>query len=100
MQQVRRNLYALLVGIDNYPNPNHNLQGCVNDITAVEEYLNERFDQQKYQLNLHILKDEQATRAAVIHGFRNHLLVAVAQGFERGRRCREASERNVAWAIS
>jgi hypothetical protein len=34
-----RNLYALLVGIDNYPNPNHRLQGCVNDITAIAKYL-------------------------------------------------------------
>ncbi|MBH8577025.1 caspase family protein [Nostocaceae cyanobacterium CENA369] len=68
-----RKLYALLVGIDNYPDPNHRLQGCVNDITAVEEYLNERFDQQEYQLHLLKLKDEQATREAIINGFRNHL---------------------------
>ncbi|MHC5720674.1 MAG: caspase family protein, partial [Nostoc sp.] len=68
-----RKLYALLVGIDNYPNPNHRLQGCVNDITAIEEYLNERFDKQEYQLYLQTLKDEQATREAVIDGFRNHL---------------------------
>lgn len=34
-----RNLYTLLVGIDNYPNPNHRLQDCVNDITAITEYL-------------------------------------------------------------
>ena len=68
-----RKLYALLVGIDNYPNPNHRLQGCINDITAVEEYLNERFDKQEYQLHLQTLKDEQATREAIINGFRNHL---------------------------
>lgn len=69
----RRNLYALLVGINNYPDPNHCLEGCVNDITAIEEYLNERFDKQEYQLHLLKLKDEQATRKAVINGFRNHL---------------------------
>lgn len=68
-----RKLYALLVGIDNYPDSSHRLDGCVNDITAVEEYLNERFDQQEYQLHLQTLKDEQATREAVINGFRNHL---------------------------
>ncbi|WP_375514188.1 caspase family protein [uncultured Nostoc sp.] len=68
-----RKLYALLVGIDNYPDPNHRLEGCVNDITAIEEYLNERFDKQEYQLYLQTLKDEQATREAVIDGFRNHL---------------------------
>ena len=66
-------IYALLVGIDNYPDPNHHLQGCINDITAIEEYLNERFDRQEYQLHLQTLRDEQATREAVINGFRNHL---------------------------
>ncbi len=68
-----RNLYALLVGIDNYPNPAHHLQGCVNDITAIEEYLTDRLDRQKYQLNLLTLKNEKATREAVINGFRQHL---------------------------
>jgi hypothetical protein len=71
-----RNLYALLVGIDNYPNPDARLEGCVNDITAIEEYLNERFDKEKYQLHLQTLKDEQATRKAIINGFRNHLCQA------------------------
>ena len=68
-----RKLYALLVGIDKYPEPRHHLQGCINDITAVEEYLNERLDEQEYQLHLQILTDEQATRKAIIDGFRNHL---------------------------
>ncbi|MBW4597311.1 MAG: caspase family protein [Brasilonema angustatum HA4187-MV1] len=68
-----RHFYALLVGIDNYPNPNHCLQGCVNDITAIEEYIKERFDKQQYQLHLQTLKDEQATRKGVIDGFRSHL---------------------------
>lgn len=71
-----RKIYVLLVGIDNYPNPNHCLQGCVNDITAIEEYLNERFDSQEYQLHLLKLQDEQATREAIINGFRNHLCQA------------------------
>jgi Caspase domain/Lecithin:cholesterol acyltransferase len=71
-----RKLYALLVGIDKYPNPNHYLQGCVNDITAIEEYLNERFDKQEYQLHLQTLKNEQATREGIINGFRNHLCQA------------------------
>ncbi|NMF63333.1 caspase family protein [Brasilonema octagenarum] len=68
-----RHFYALLVGIDNYPNPNHCLQGCINDITAIEEYIKERFDKQEYQLHLQTLKDEQATRKGIIDGFRSHL---------------------------
>ncbi|MBP5975968.1 caspase family protein [Brasilonema sp. CT11] len=71
-----RHFYALLVGIDNYPHPINSLEGCVNDITAIEEYLNERFNKQEYQLHLETLKDEQATRKAVIDGFRKHLSLA------------------------
>ena len=66
-------IYALLVGIDNYPDSDHRLEGCVNDITPIEEYLNERFDRQEYQLYLQTLTDKQANRKAVIDGFRNHL---------------------------
>ncbi|MBN4006374.1 caspase family protein [Nostoc sp. LPT] len=73
---MTRNLYALLIGIDNYPDLNHRLQGCVNDITAIEEYLKERLDQKEYQLHLQTLKDDQATRQAVIDGFRKHLCQA------------------------
>ncbi|AVH63882.1 caspase family protein [Nostoc sp. 'Peltigera membranacea cyanobiont' N6] len=71
-----RKIYVLLVGIDNYPDPKHRLDGCVNDITAITEYLNERFDPQEYQLHLLKLQDEQATREAIINGFRNHLCQA------------------------
>ncbi|MCC5618445.1 caspase family protein, partial [Nostoc sp. CHAB 5836] len=74
---MTRNLYALLIGIDNYPDLNHRLQGCVNDITVIEEYLKERFDQKEYQLHLQTLKDDQATRKAVIDGFRKHLRQAL-----------------------
>lgn len=59
---MTRNIYALLVGIDEYPDPNHCLQGCVNDIAEIEQYLNERFDKRGYQLHLLTLKDEQAKR--------------------------------------
>ncbi len=75
---MARNLYALLVGIDKYSDPKHRLQGCVNDITAIEEYLNERFDKKEYQLHLRSLKDHQATREAVIDGFHSHLSLAGA----------------------
>ncbi|MDJ0595672.1 MAG: caspase family protein [Pleurocapsa sp. MO_226.B13] len=70
---MTKKIYALLVGINDYPNPNHRLEGCVNDITKIEDYLNERFDKKEYQLQLQTLKDEQATREAVINGFRSHL---------------------------
>jgi hypothetical protein len=34
---MNRNIYALLVGIDEYVGPVSPLQGCVNDIIAIKE---------------------------------------------------------------
>ncbi|MBD2359523.1 caspase family protein [Tolypothrix sp. FACHB-123] len=73
---MARNFYALLVGIDSYPNPIHSLQGCVNDMTAMAEYLNNRFFQEGYQLHLKMLTNQEATRQAIIDGFRMHLCQA------------------------
>jgi hypothetical protein len=70
---MTRNLYALLVGIDNYPYPVAQLQGCVNDITVITDYLSDRFNKQGYQLHILTLKDQQATRQAIIDSFRQHL---------------------------
>ena len=70
---MTRNLYALLVGIDKYQDPVRPLKGCVNDITATAEYLQERVKKDQYQLHLQILKDQEATRPAIIDGFRKHL---------------------------
>lgn len=71
-----RAIYALLVGIDKYPAPVSQLEGCCNDIEAVETYLRERIDTQKYQLNLKKLCDREATRQAIIEGFEKHLCQA------------------------
>ncbi|MBR8840846.1 MAG: caspase family protein [Stigonema ocellatum SAG 48.90 = DSM 106950] len=65
-----RNLYGLLVGINHYADPNLDLQGCINDITEIEEYLNNRLDRNQYQLHLRTLKDQQATRDAVVEGIK------------------------------
>jgi hypothetical protein len=70
---MTRNLYALLVGINEYPNPRERLKGCVNDIKAVEEYLEERLASDSYQLHIHTLFDKEATRNGIIQGFREHL---------------------------
>lgn len=65
------NLYALLVGIDTYPIPGHQLQGCVNDATSMQSLLQKRYA----GANLHVqtLLNEQATRANMIAMFRSHL---------------------------
>ncbi|MHC5716540.1 MAG: caspase family protein [Nostoc sp.] len=69
------NIYALLVGIDEYLNVSP-LQGCINDITAIQEYLEGRVDTDGYQLHLRTLLNKDATRQAVIDGFRQHLCLA------------------------
>ena len=37
-----RTIFALLIGIDDYPRPIPPLRGCVNDIDAFASYLSER----------------------------------------------------------
>lgn len=70
------NIYALLVGIDNYAVPVSRLQGCINDVMAVEEYLKTRVKSEGWNLHLKILKDSQATRQGIIDGFSEHLCQA------------------------
>ncbi|MBW4671557.1 MAG: caspase family protein [Cyanomargarita calcarea GSE-NOS-MK-12-04C] len=72
---MSHNIYALLVGIDEYVNVSP-LQGCINDIAAIKEYLEGRVDTDGYQLHLHTLINQNATRQAVIDGFRQHLCQA------------------------
>ncbi|MBD2212161.1 caspase family protein [Nostoc linckia FACHB-104] len=73
---MTRNLYALLVGIDDYISPVRPLKGCVNDIFAIKAYLEGRVATDGYQLHLHTLLNEEATREAVIKGFGDHLCQA------------------------
>jgi len=67
-----KHLYALLVGIDNYlvPAP---LSGCVADIEEYEEFLSGRVDRKTHELHLQKLIDAEATRAAILDGFHQHL---------------------------
>ncbi len=67
-------IYALLVGIDLYPSPIPRLYGCVNDIQAFKGYLEGRVaGSNDVVLDSIELLNEQATRAAVIVGFRKVL---------------------------
>ncbi|MGQ4648362.1 caspase family protein [Lyngbya aestuarii] len=76
---MTRKIYALLVGIDHYPSPISPLKGCVNDITTLEAYLRGRVTQEGDQLNLLKLQNQEATRQAIIEGFRQHLGQAESQ---------------------
>lgn len=73
---MNRNIYALLVGIDEYVSPVPPLKGCVNDITAIAEYLLGRVASDRYHLHLRTLLNQDATRQAIIDGFRQHLCQA------------------------
>ncbi|MFS8103848.1 caspase family protein [Lentzea alba] len=69
---MARTLYSLLVGIDAYESPVPRLRGCVNDIQRIEELLPEIVDATT-TLNTITLSDAEASRAAIIAGFQNHL---------------------------
>ena len=58
---MKRNIYALLVGIDEYLSPVSPLQGCVNDIIVIKEYLEGRFHTDGYELHLRTLLNQDAT---------------------------------------
>lgn len=58
---MTRNIYALLVGIDEYIDSVSPLKGCVNDLIAVKEYLQGRVASEGYQLNLRTLLNEEST---------------------------------------
>jgi len=69
-------LYALLVGINDYPTPVPSLQGCLNDVDAMVAYLQNRAVQSGMELHLHTLKNQHATRSQIIAGFQDHLAQA------------------------
>ena len=68
------NKYALLIGIDKYKYPNvvSPLAGSVNDIEDMKAVLIGKFDFPP--ANILVLKNEQATHAAIISAMQNHLI--------------------------
>lgn len=75
---MTHHIYALLVGINHYDPSNYvpPLRGCNNDAKAMQAYLEGRVAQDNNQLHLKLLLNEQATRQAIIDGFRDHLCQA------------------------
>ena len=76
MTAKKRNVYALMVGIDDYPIASHCLSGCVNDMEAVKAYVEGSFDKENFDLHIKTLKNEEATRGNIIDGFLYHLAQA------------------------
>lgn len=71
-----RNLYALLVGIDRYLPPVPALDGCVNDMHSVRDYLYSLEGPSSYSLKMEILENEEATRLNIVRKFEHHLTQA------------------------
>lgn len=74
---TERQIYALLVGINNYPEGITDLRGCIKDLDQIENYLKGRED----AAHIHILRleDQNATYNNIIDGFKNHLSKAQAK---------------------
>lgn len=72
-EPATRTLYGLLVGIDRYRPPIPPLGGCVNDVEAVATLLSDFAAGGEFRPELKLLRDAEATRAAVVEGFRQHL---------------------------
>ena len=71
-------IYVLLVGINEYNDPDSRLHGCVKDVKHVEEFVVETYSKDH---DVHVLKlvDEQATYRGIIDAFRSHLGLAGPQ---------------------
>ena len=67
------NFYALLVGINDYPDPVPRLGGCLNDLEVLQVFLQTQATKNNLQLHLRTLKNEEARRDRLIQAFRKHL---------------------------
>ena len=67
-------LYALLIGIDEYPAPVRPLAGCVADVRRFESFLKELFPGE--ELRVVRLENEHATRNNILQHFKTHLAKA------------------------
>ncbi len=91
-------IYALLVGINDYPPHVGRLGGCLNDVQIFHDYLLATYPHDK--LHVETLVDADATRGNIIDRFRNHLSraekddVALFKYSGHGARCKSAQAFN------
>lgn len=72
---MKNTLYALLVGINDYPAHINQLNGCVSDTERVEQYLRDR-EGSNYDVKIVRHINAEATRKTVINDFKTHLAAA------------------------
>ena len=70
-QSNMKTVYALIVAIDKYPIPSHQLNGCVNDATAFSEYLKSFCAANQLTFNEKRLYDDAAKRLEIVNGFKH-----------------------------
>ena len=68
---MSRQVFALLVGINDYSPEVGKLAGCLNDVDRLHAYLSSSFN--KTELAIETLKNSEATRDNIIRQFRGHL---------------------------
>lgn len=71
-------IYALLIGIDDYPPPVPKLGGCAADALAVGDFLRARCAED-WALQTQCMLNEAATKAAIVDAFRQYLGQAGAE---------------------
>lgn len=71
-----KTIHALIIAIDEYPNPLHRLNGCKNDASAFSDYLKKYAQANRLNYQEHRLYDAAAKRINVVEGF-NHLKKAI-----------------------
>lgn len=62
-------ILSLYIGINNYPIPAHQLNGCVADMISFRNYIKGRAVQDGVGYQEKVLKDAEATRDGIIKGF-------------------------------
>ncbi|KAJ7923528.1 hypothetical protein B0H13DRAFT_2655156 [Mycena leptocephala] len=72
------NVFALIIGINDYRHPSFlPLRGAVNDARAFQKYLLDSYDNKGVQVlpqNILLIENENATRSAILDGFKSHFL--------------------------
>lgn len=76
----KKALWALMVGIDEYAEPTFRLGGCVNDMRAFLDYLNEYCNNEDWVFIPKMLENGQATKTAIIQQFQEHLKANARDG--------------------
>ncbi|NND08980.1 MAG: hypothetical protein HKN87_21620 [Saprospiraceae bacterium] len=69
---MKKKLYALFVGINDYPSPVSKLGGCIKDVDNLEKFVKDHLAG-THEINIKRLIDKEATYEQIITTFRSHL---------------------------